>query len=234
MRWAWPALIGGLLVAGLLLAWADSTLLRGLFPQPFGAPGRGEVFGRPATLPPPLGGRGYRGGIIFRGLGAVGGLYTFWWFVAAGIGAVLACLGAVVAAPRRTRVAAEQVQVAALPMIFAAGFAAILLGLAVTLLLRTTFFLLSLVPFVWVLALTAGLFGFGVLAVAIGRRLADRLGAAPPLVAALGAVLLLFDIGLVPVLGWVALALIAVLALGVAAVTRLGSDRGWSLEDLNW
>ena len=35
MRWGWPLLISGLVVAGGLLAWADSEAFRALFPYPF-------------------------------------------------------------------------------------------------------------------------------------------------------------------------------------------------------
>jgi hypothetical protein len=59
-------------------------------------------------------------------------------------------------------------------------------------------------------------------------------GEVHPLLAALAGALVLVDVALVPVAGWIALAAIAVIALGVAVVTRLGSPGGWSLEELDW
>jgi len=44
----------------------------------------------------------------------------------------------------------------------------------------------------------------------------------------------LSDLALVPVAGWIVLAAVAIVALGVAVVTRLGSPGGWSLEELEW
>jgi hypothetical protein len=81
---------------------------------------------------------------------------------------------------------------------------------------------------------TGVLFGVAVLALAVGRGLGARLGPAPGLIPALAALLLLFDLALVPFLGWLALLVLAVTGLGVAALTRLGSAVGWGLEDLRW
>ena len=39
---------------------------------------------------------------------------------------------------------------------------------------------------------------------------------------------------LIPVAGWIVLAAVAIVALGVAVVTRFGSPGGWSLEELEW
>src|SRR5205814_3567658 len=47
LRWSWVALLTGLVAAALLLAWADSTLFRPVFPQPFEPPRR------PTGLRPP-------------------------------------------------------------------------------------------------------------------------------------------------------------------------------------
>jgi len=69
---------------------------------------------------------------------------------------------------------------------------------------------------------------------ASGRWLRVRLGPAPPVLAALAGVLVLIDAGLVPVAGWLFLAVIAVISLGLAVLTRVGSPTGWSLDELNW
>lgn len=224
-------LIAALVVAGLLLAWIDSTALRALFPQPMGPPRRAPL--RPAELPRPLPFAGERReGLLFLGLGPVGGLYSFWWFLASGAGLFLLLLPVLVAFPSRVRRAAERVQPQALSLMFVAGVATTLLVLAATLLLRTTFILLTFVPFVWAVAVAGVIFGLAALAAAAGRWLRRRLGEVDPLLAALAAILALYDLALVPVLGWVAMGAVVLAALGLAVITRLGSERGWSLEEL--
>jgi hypothetical protein len=227
MRWSWPALLAGLVVVAVLLAWADSTVLRPLFPEPFAAPRRPDI--RPA-LPP----FGRRQAAELSGFGPVGGLYSFWWFVSVGGALVLVMLAALVAVPGRCRRAAQRIGRGTLPPMAAAGVATVLLGIALTVLLRVGFLLLSIVPFLWALAALAVVFGTAVLALASGRWLRARLGPAPPLLAALAALLVLLDVGLVPVAGWIVLAVVALTALGLSVLTRMGSPAGWSLEDLNW
>jgi hypothetical protein len=117
---------------------------------------------------------------------------------------------------------------------FAAGVAAALLGLAVTVLLRATLVLLSLAPLLWAAAAVGALFGISVLALGLGRRLALWLGTAPALLTALAGLLLFLDAALLPVLGGIVLAVLAVTGLGLAVLTRLGSASGWGLEELNW
>jgi hypothetical protein len=225
-------IISVLLAAGVLLAWADSTVFRGLFPYPFpqvrprGLFRPAEVDIPPGVVPIPR--------FAFGGLGPAGGIYTFWWFLSAGASAALLVLGALVTMPGRARRAAERVQPATLSLFFAAGVATVLLVFAVSELIRETFVLLSVVPFLWVISFVGIVFGAGGLALAFGRWLRDRVGQVHPLVAAFAAVLFMFDISLVPVAGWIVLAVTAVAALGVAVVTRLGSPAGWSLEELDW
>jgi hypothetical protein len=234
MRWGWPALLATLLTAGVLLSWADSTLWSGLFPQPFAA-GRVErsIVG-PAPIPPIGLGAPPPGARVFRGFGYAGGIYTIWWFLAAAAAFGLVVIATVVSFPRRVRQAGSRLQPATLSVFFAAGVVTVVLVAAVTQLIRVTIVLLSFVPIVWCIALLGVLFGVASLALFVGRGLSRRLGPAHPVVAILGAVLLLIDVALVPVAGWVALAVVALTGLGVAVVTRLGSDNGWSLEDLNW
>jgi hypothetical protein len=231
MRWGWVVLLAGLVAVAVLLAWADSTVFRPMFPQPFEPPRRPGPGVRPPSAPDlliPF------GGFQFRGLGRVGGLYTFWWFLSLAAGLVLVILGALVALPDRIRRAAQRVRPGTLSVMLAAGVAASLLGLAATVLLRVTFVLLSFVPLLWAVVAFGVVFGQAALALALGRWLRTRLGPAPPLIAALAGLLVLVDVGLVPVAGLVLLVVIAVTSLGLAVLTRVGSSTGWSLEELNW
>ena len=230
LRWGWVALLAGLVTLAVLLAWADSTLFRPAFPQPFDAPRRTGV--RPPA-PPDLPLAPF-GRLEFRGLGRVGGLYTFWWFLSMGAGLILVALAALLALPGRIRRAARRVRPAALTVMLAAGVAAALLGLAATLLLRVTFVLLSFVPLLWAIVAFGVVFGEAALVLAFGQWLRSRLGPAPPLVAALAGLLVLVDVGLVPVAGWLFLVVVAVTSLGLAVLTRVGSATGWSLDELNW
>jgi hypothetical protein len=184
-----------------------------------GALGRGEE-GRPA--------------FVFAGLGSVGGFFTFWWFLATGAGGILLALSVLTLVPARARRAAQRVSPAELPLMMAAGIAAILLAVAVTVLMRMTFVLLTLAPVLLAGVATGVLFGVAVLALAVGRSLGARLGPAPVLIPALAGLLFFFDLALVPVLGWLALLMVAISGLGVAVLTRLGSAVGWGLHDLKW
>lgn len=234
-RWTWLAAIAALIGIGLLLSWADTTLFRPLFPVPFEPPRRIEQV-RPAPLipdlPPPL--EPGRRAFAFTGFGPVGGLYTFWWFLSTGAVMILLTLAVLVAIPGRVRRAAERVTPASLSFLFAGGIATALLGLAATALLRLSFVLLSFVVLVWGLALFGAVFGLAALALALGRWMRSRMGPVAPLVAALAGLLVVFDVALVPWLGWLVLAVVAVTALGLAVLTRLGSSSGWGLEELNW
>jgi len=177
---------------------------------------------------PPLG----RRGLVFYGFGPAGGPFSFWWFLSAGVGVALVALAALLALPGRARRAADRVSFAALPLMFAAGIATLLLGLALTVLLQVGFVLVSIVPFLYGLALLGAVFGVAALALAAGRWLRARLGPAPPLLAALAALLVLLDVSLVPVAGWLVLAVAAVTSLGLSVLTRVGSATGWSLDEL--
>jgi hypothetical protein len=234
VRWTWLALLGVLLAGAVVLAWADSTVLRPLFPEPLPPPRRAEIRG--GALPVlPLGPAGERrAAIVFPGFGPVGGLFSFWWFLSTAAGVAILGLAALAVFPARARRAAERLAPSTLSLMLVAGFAAVLLGVAVTVLMRATFVLLSFVPLVWAAAALGALFGVSVLALALGRWLRLRLGPAPALVGAVAGLLLFVDVAFVPVLGWAALAALAVCGLGVAVLTRLGSASGWGLEELNW
>lgn len=233
--WRWVALLAGLLLVAVLLAWADSTLFRSLFPQPFPAPRRGGVRGGVLPALPGVVGPGEaRPAPVFLGLGPVGGFFTFWWFLATGSGVILLALAVLALVPARARRAAQRLSPAELPWMMGAGIAAVLLAVAVVVLMRMTFVLLTLAPAVLAAVATGVLFGAAVLALAVGRRLGAWLGPAPVLIPALAGLLFFFDLALVPVLGWLALLVLAVTGLGVAVLTRLGSAVGWGLHDLKW
>jgi len=229
LRWGWIAVLAGLVVLAVLLAWADATVFRPAFPQPFEPPRRTGF--RPPAAPDlpfaPL-------RLEFRGLGRVGGLFTFWWFLSVAAGVIVVTLGLLAALPLRIRRAAERVRPATLPVMLAAGFATALLGLAATVLLQVTFVLLSFVPLVWAGVAISVVFGEAALVLSFGRWLRDLIGPAPPLVGALAGLLVLVDVGLVPVLGWVFLVVVAVMSLGLSVLTRMGSPEGWSFGELNW
>lgn len=229
LRWGWVALLAGLVVLAVLLAWADSTVFRPAFPPPFEPPRR-TALRPPAATDLPF--APFR--LDFRGLGRVGGLFTFWWFLSVGIGLMVVTLGLLAVLPDRIRRAAQRVRPAALPVMLAAGFATALLGVAVTLLLQVTFVLLSFVPLVWAVAAISVVFGEASLVLAFGRWLRDVIGPAPPLLGALAGLLVLVDVGLVPVVGWLSLVVVAVMSLGLAVLTRMGSPAGWSFDELNW
>jgi hypothetical protein len=229
LRWGWVGLLAGLVVVAVLLAWADSTLFRPAFPQPFEPARRTGFRPLPPTVPlaPP-------GRVEFSGFGRVGGLFTFWWFLSLAAGLILLELGALLAVPQRIRRGAERVRPASLSLMLAAGVAAALLALAATVLLQVTFVLLSFVPLLWAVMAFGVVFGEAALVLAFGRWLRVRLGSAPPLVGILAGLLVLVDLGLVPVVGWVFLVVVALTSLGLAVLTRMGSPAGWSLDELNW
>lgn len=94
----------------------------------------------------------------------------------------------------------------------------------------------ALGPFAWLLIVPLVYFATLVALVAIslpfGRWLGRRLGLAeqPPLVDLLAGLLLIFIIGLVPFVGVLALAALALVGLGATVQTRAGADRGWDLN----
>lgn len=221
-------MLAGLLILAVLLAWADSTVFRPALPAGF-EPRRGGFRPPPAADLPFTPFR-----LEFQGLGRIGGLFTFWWFLSVGAGLIAATLAVLAAVPQRVRRAAQRVRTSSLPVVLAAGVATVLLGLALTVLLRVTFVLLALVPVLWAVWAVSILFGEAALILAFGRWLRTRLGPAPPLAGALAGLLALVDLGLVPLLGLVFLGVVAVMSLGLAVLTRMGSPSGWSFEELNW
>ena len=230
-RWTWPALVACLLILGALLAVADAAVLRPLLPQPDPVRPLGPG-GRPPSLPRVLLGPGLLFGFGPRGreldLG-YGGL------VSTVVAVLLLCLAALVLLPSRVRVAVDRLEAPrGMLRAYAAGAVAALLVAAVTLLFRYTFLLIGIAPVLWAAVALAIIFGLACLGLYGGRLLARRLGAPHPLLAALAGILLILDAALVPYLGWLFAAVAALIGLGLAAMTRFGSSRGWSLEDLRW
>jgi hypothetical protein len=229
LRWGWIAALAGLVALAVLLAWADSTVFRPAFPQPFEPPRR-TGFRPPPAADLPF--APYR--LEFRGLGRVGGLFTFWWFLSVAAGLIVVTMGLLAALPMRVRRAAERVRPANLPVMLAAGVAAALLIVAATVLLQVSFVLLSALPLLLAVVAIGVVLGAAAVALAFGRWLRTLLGPAPPLLGALVGLLVLVDVGLVPYAGWLFLVVAAVLSLGLAVLTRMGSPTGWSFDELNW
>jgi hypothetical protein len=230
VSWRWPSLLAGLLILAVALAVVDSAWLREWFPN---APAPRPLF--PLIEPTPARRRTL---LLLARAGSAPrteGLYSFWWFVSAGVAFVVAAMAAIVLFPRRVRLAVERLESpGGLGLALAAGFASALLFAGAVFVFRVTFFLLPLVPVVLVLAAVGAVFGVACVGFSIGRRLRSWLGGAGPLLLAFTGVLALFDLALIPFAGWLALAVLLLVGLGVAVITRLGTAPGWSVEELNW
>lgn len=158
-------------------------------------------------------------------------------FLSNSAGLVLLALGMLLLFPNRARVAVQRLEGRQGPGIaLAAGIATFLLALGVVALLRFTLIFLAVIPAVLIVVLAAALFGIACIGLAFGRFLERRLGLnhAHPLLAALAGALVVFDLAVIPYLGAVALAAIAIGGLGLAVVTRFGSEASWSFRDLDW
>jgi hypothetical protein len=108
--------------------------------------------------------------------------------------------------------------------------------LAALLLLRFTLIFLVLIPVLIAVAVAVAVFGIACIALALGRLMQHRLGLGTthPLVASLAGALVVFDLAVIPYAGLVALPALVVVGLGVAVVTRFGSETGWSFAGLKW
>jgi hypothetical protein len=150
---------------------------------------------------------------------------------------IFLALTALVLFPRRVRAAVVRLELRHGPEIaLAAGVASLLLALAAITLLRFTLLFLAIVPVVLVVALATALFGIACIAFALGRFVRRRLqlNEAHPLLAGLAGALIIFDLAVIPYVGIFAFAAIAIAGLGLAVVTRFGSETGWSFGDLSW
>jgi MFS family permease len=243
-RWGWPLLVAALAVLGVLLAIADTALYGpALSPYARFLIGPSAVVGVPRPSPDPE--RFVRARLPeritlaapFDRLGTVSPLQALRAFLSNGAGLVLIALAVLLLFPGRARVAVERLEGRHGPEIaLAAGVATFLLGLGVVALLRFTLIFLAVIPALLIVALAVALFGIACIGLALGRLLQRRLGLGPshPLLAALVGALVVFDLAVVPYLGAVALAAVAVGGLGLAVVTRFGSETGWSFRDLDW
>jgi hypothetical protein len=243
-RWAWPILIGGLAVTGVLLAVADISI-GPRWPSPFAtvigvqtgvAPG---TRGTPETLRFDRTGVGNRLliGTPIGGLGPLNPYQALRAFLSNGAGLVLLALAALVLFPTRARNAVEQLEAKhGAEISIGAGIVMVLLALAAITLLRFTLLFIAVVPLLLLIALVAALFGIACISLAIGRliRRSLRLGTVHPLIAALAGALVVFDLSVIPYAGVFALAAVAMAGLGLAVVTRFGSGGGWSFGDLRW
>jgi hypothetical protein len=243
--WGWALVLGGLTLVGLLLTIADIAI-DSPWTGPFAA-----VIARPSPasshLPafspkPERFGRLRPGfGFSFAGpfgmRGPISPLEALRALLSNGAGLIFMALAALVLFPRRVRAAVERLELRHGPEIaLAAGVASLLLALAAITLLRFTLLFLAIVPVVLVVALATALFGIACIAFALGRLLRRRLrlSEAYPLLVALAGALIIFDFAVIPYIGVFALAAIAIAGLGLAVVTRFGSQTGWSFGDLSW
>jgi hypothetical protein len=243
-RWGWALLIAALAVLGVLLAIADTALYGpSLGPYATFLIGPSKIISIPLKSPPPE--RFIRTRLPERVPfdAPFGRHMTFspWQalraFLSNGAGLVLLALGMLLLFPRRARVAVERLEGGRGPAIaLAAGIATFLLALGVVALLRFTLIFLAVIPAVLIVALAAALFGVACIGLAFGRFLERRLalGHAHPLLAALVGALVVFDLAVIPYIGAGALAAVAIGGLGLAVVTRFGSESAWSFRDLDW
>jgi amino acid transporter len=158
-------------------------------------------------------------------------------FLSNGAGLVLLALGVLLLFPKRARIAVQRLESRHGPEVaLAAGIATFLLALGAIALLRFTLLFLAVIPAVFIAVLAAALFGIACIGLALGRLIQRRLGLGPahPLLAALAGALVVFDLAVIPYIGVVALAAVAIGGLGLTVVTRFGSETGWSFRDLDW
>jgi hypothetical protein len=234
----------GLAVLGVLLAIADTALYGpSLGPYPTFLIGPSQVIAIPLKSPSPD--RFTRTRLPERvPFAAPFGrrmMFSPWQalraFLSNSAGLVLLVLGMLLLFPSRARVAVQRLEGRrGTEIALAAGIATLLLALGVVALLRFTLIFLAVIPAVLIVALAAALFGVACIGLAFGRLLERRLGLghAHPLVAALAGALLVLDLALIPYVGAVALAAVAIGGLGLAVVTRFGSEAAWSFRDLDW
>ncbi|HET9782381.1 MAG TPA: hypothetical protein VFR33_11455 [Candidatus Dormibacteraeota bacterium] len=241
-RYAWPILIGALAALGIMLALADIAV-GDRWPNPMaqviiGAKPHARL---PATQTLRFDRTRVGDRLIFEspisGFGPLNPYEAIRAFLANGAGLTLLALAGLIAFPRRARSAVERFEsVPGAAISFGAGLVLVLLTLGVVTLLRFTLLFLAVVPLVVAVALVAALFGVGCIALAIGRLIHERLHLPDvhPLIAALVGALVVFDLAVIPYVGIVAFAAIAMAGLGLTVITRFGSAGGWSFVDLDW
>jgi hypothetical protein len=243
-RWAWPIVIGALAVLGVLLALVNLSLNTPLLgPLSEAVVGPSVIAGRADKLPGTD--RFERNVRIqefkitspFRPIGPVSPLQALRALLSNGAGLMFIALAVLVVFPARARTAVQRLESRNGPFIaLAAGVATLLLTLAALLLLRFTLIFLILIPVLVAIAVAVAIFGLACIALALGRLLEGRLrlSAAHPLVVSLAGALIIFDLAVIPYAGVIALGALAVAGLGLAVVSRFGSETGWSFADLSW
>lgn len=244
-RWGWPLALGVLVLLGVLLVIADIAIdTPWLGPFASAIVGPSSVASRTPSPSPSSerfdrsrSGLRFSFGGPFGSRGPISPLQALRALLTNGGGLIFLALTVLVLFPRRVRMAVERLEFRHGPEIaLAAGVATLLLALAATTLLRFTLIFLPLVPVVLVIALVTALFGIACIAFAFGRFLERRLGLAEPhpMLAGLAGALVIFDLAVIPYAGVLALAVMAIAGLGLAVVTRFGSEISWSFGDLSW
>ena len=243
-RWTWPVVIAALAVLGVVLALADMALdtpMLGPFSE--AVVGSRVTADRPGRLPGSD--RFERTGTIqafnftspFKALGPISPFQALRALLSNGAGLIFIALAVLVVFPGRARTAVQRLESRLGPVIaLAAGVATLLLTLAALLLLRFTLIFLILIPVLVAIAVAVTIFGLACIALALGRALEGRLHlrGAHPLVVSLAGTLIVFDVAVIPYAGVFALAAFAIAGLGLAVVSRFGSETGWSFSDLRW
>jgi hypothetical protein len=242
-NWGWPIAIGLLALAGILLALADIAL-DSTWPNPLATALIGPVAVKPLPgrdVIPERGRIRYTDRFVLGNplgrIERVSPVVALRAFLSNGAGLIFLALAALVLFPRRARVAVEKLEDRLGPAIaLAAGVVTFLLALAAITLLGFTLIFLAVIPVVLLFAVASALFGMACISLGLGRLLQRRLnlGYAHPLIAGLAGALVVFDLGVIPYVGILALAAVALVGLGLAVVTRFGSESGWSFDDLSW
>lgn len=243
-RWKWPLLVAGLAAIGVLLAVVD-TAIYGPALNPYATfvigPSEIRTVAHPTAGPQRIVRNRFPDRITFAGpfgiLGPISPLQALRAFLSNGAGLVVLALGVLLLFPNRARVAVELLERRrGIEIALVAGVATFLLVLGTVALLRFALIFLAVIPAVLVIVLGSALFGIACIGLAIGRLLQRRMhmGRTHPLLAALAGALVVFDLAVIPYAGAVALAAVAIAGLGVAVVTRFGSEAGWTFTDLDW
>jgi hypothetical protein len=225
--WIWLGLIVALVAVGMLLAWVDSLILERWIGEYLHL----QVPRKVSEMP--------RLRLRRLGFGPVGKLgyqpFSFTWFLSLGFVLSLVSLAVSAVFPVRVRVAVERLESGGGPVVATvAGLVTVVLVAALAFTLRHNLVLFGLVPLLSLVAAVLAAFGLACIGFAAGRRLRRLLGPANAFVCALAGTLLVYDLILVPVAGWVLAALVLLAALGLAVVTRMGSEVAWNFEELDW
>ena len=244
-RWVWPIVIGALAVVGVLLALANIALDSPGFGPLSEAVVGPAIIAKPLTQGIPGSDRFERVRTVqaftfrspFRPLGPVSPLQALRALLSNGAALILIALAILIVFPDRARGAVQRLEDRhGLEVALIAGVATLLLTLAALLLLRFTLLFLVLIPVLVAVAVAIAIFGIACIALAFGRLMQHSLGLGPthPLVASLAGALVVFDLAVIPYAGLFALAALTIAGLGIAVVTRFGSETGWSFAGLKW